>query len=53
MWSCLMESRAPSSVDQRGYMSELHAKIAPKREDITTWFDLLDVDDYVTFGGQA
>jgi hypothetical protein len=52
-WSALMESRAPSSVDQRGYMSELHSKIAPKREDITTWFDLLDVDDYVTFGGQA
>jgi hypothetical protein len=28
-------------------------KIAPKREDIATWFDLLDLDDYVTFGGTA
>jgi hypothetical protein len=23
------------------------------REDIKTWFDLLDLDDYVTFGGKA
>ena len=30
-----------------------HAKIAPKREDIATWFDLLDLDDYVSFGGKA
>ena len=29
------------------------AKIAPKREDIATWFDLLDLDDHVTFGGKA
>ena len=28
-------------------------KVAPKREDIVTWFDLLDVDDHVTFGGKA
>ena len=27
-------------------------KIAPKREDIATWFDLLDLDDYVSFGGK-
>jgi hypothetical protein len=23
------------------------------REDVKTWFDLLDLDDYVTFGGKA
>jgi len=22
-------------------------------EDIATWFDLLDLDDYVSFGGNA
>ena len=27
--------------------------IAPKREDIATWFDLLDADDFVSFGGKA
>jgi len=31
----------------------LHGKVGPKREDIYTWFDLLDLDDYVSFGGQA
>jgi hypothetical protein len=24
-----------------------------KREDIATFFDLLDLDDYVSFGGKA
>ena len=27
--------------------------LSAKREDIATWFDLLDLDDYVTFGGIA
>jgi hypothetical protein len=28
-------------------------KFNPTREDMKTWFDLLDVDDHVTFGGKA
>ncbi len=28
-------------------------KFNPNREDVKTWFDLLDLDDYVTFGGKA
>ena len=28
------------------------AKFSTAREDIKTWFDLLDLDDYVSFGGQ-
>ncbi len=28
------------------------AKFSTTREDIRTWFDLLDLDDYVSFGGQ-
>lgn len=28
-------------------------KLAPKREDIRSWADLLDLDDYTTFGGVA
>jgi hypothetical protein len=31
----------------------LHKKGAPKREDLATWFDVLDMDDFVTFGGKA
>jgi hypothetical protein len=27
-------------------------KFDPTREDVKTWFDLLDLDDHVTFGGK-
>ena len=27
--------------------------ILPRMLDIVTWFDLLDLDDYVSFGGQG
>ncbi len=47
------EPRAPSDMESRAYMNELQAKVGPKREDIVTWFDLLDLDDYVSFGGKA
>jgi len=52
-WSDLCERRAPADPESRNYFNDLHTKLAPKREDVTTWFDLLDVDDYVSFGGQA
>ncbi len=28
-------------------------KFDPNREDVNTWFDLLDLDDYCSFGGRA
>jgi hypothetical protein len=52
-WSAQAELRVPSDVESREYFHELHRKTAPKREDIATWFDLLDVDDYVSFGGKT
>ncbi len=51
-WSAVAEQRAPADTDSRAFFQDIHAKVAPKREDIATWFDLLDVDDYVSFGGQ-
>lgn len=52
-WSSWQETRVPSSVENREYMHEAQKKIAPSRGDISGWFDLLDVDDFVTFGGRA
>jgi hypothetical protein len=52
-WSLHQEQRVPTDPDTRNYFNELHAKAAPHREDIATWFDLLDLDDYVSFGGKA
>ncbi len=52
-FSAQMEQRAPTDTESRDYFNKLHAKAGPKREDIATWFDLLDLDDYVSFGGKA
>jgi hypothetical protein len=52
-WSVFQEQRAPSDAEAREYFNDIHKKTAPKREDIATWFDLLDVDDYASFGGQV
>jgi len=48
-----VERNTPSDTDTRAHFNELHAKAAAHRKDIVTWFDLLDVDDYVSFGGKA
>jgi len=52
-WSSWQEQRAPDNPDSRGFFNDIHATVAPKRTDIVTWFDLLDLDDYVSFGGAA
>jgi hypothetical protein len=52
-WSCYHEHRAPSDPEGREYFNGIHSKVAPKREDISGWFDVLDVDDYVSYGGKA
>jgi hypothetical protein len=51
-WSAFQDQRAPGDTESRDFFQGMHAKIAPKRDDIANWFDLLDLDDYVTFGGQ-
>ncbi len=50
-WSTHAEGRAPGDPESREYFNSQHQKVAPKREDISTWFDFLDLDDYVSFGG--
>lgn len=52
-WSSWLEHRAPLDVEGREFFNEVHRKAGPKREDIATWFELLDLDDYVSFGGKA
>jgi hypothetical protein len=52
-WSAFMEQRGPADMETRKFFSEMQAAVAPKREDVATWFDLLDIDDFVTFGGKA
>ncbi len=52
-WSTWQEQRTPSDIDGRQYFNDLHAQAAPKREDIHTWFDLLDADDHGSYGGKV
>ncbi len=53
VWSAYCAQRAPEDTGSREWFNSQHAKLAPKREDIVTWFDLLDLDDYRSFGGKA
>jgi len=52
-WSEWQARRCPMDTEGRGYFQEIHEKTGPQREDIATWFDLLDLDDYASFGGKA
>jgi hypothetical protein len=51
-WSEFMEHVPPGNLRLRGFLQETHEKIAPDRADIHTLFDLLDLDDHVSFGGK-
>ncbi len=52
-WSAYHEQRVAVDLDSRQFFNEILAKIGPKREDIISWFDLLDLDDHVSFGGKG
>ena len=48
-----IRQRSPSDGEGRSHYNESVQKIAPHRDDLITWFDLLDLDDYASFGGQV
>ncbi len=53
-WSDYVEQRGPGSdIDTIEFFVSLFKGAAPQRADIHGWFDLLDLDDYVSFGGKA
>jgi hypothetical protein len=52
-WSAFADQRGPNDVETREFFTGLLAKLSKDREDIHGWFDLLDLDDYVSFGGKA
>ncbi|HVF70343.1 MAG TPA: DUF5069 domain-containing protein [Chthoniobacterales bacterium] len=53
-WSNFMDRRGPSSdAETLQFFTDSVAQISREREDIKTWFDLVDLEDYVSFGGKA
>ncbi len=51
-WSEAQSKREPDSESQE-FFDGMRQAAGPHRTDIKTWADLLDLDDYVTFGGKA
>ena len=52
-WSAWREQAVPTDVETREFFNGMHKDAGAKREDIATWADVLDLDDYVSFGGKA
>ena len=53
-WSDFMDRRGPDSdAETFQWFAEYVEKLTKTREDIKTWSDLLELDDFVSFGGKA
>jgi len=53
-WSASQNERGPDSdAETFEFFSNAVRRHGNLREDIKTWFDLLDLDDHVSFGGAA
>jgi Domain of unknown function (DUF5069) len=53
-WSDYHDRRGPDSdAETLQFFAGYVAKLTKAREDIRTWADVLDLDDYVSFGGKA
>jgi hypothetical protein len=53
VWSNWADQRGPNNPDARDYFNGEHRKLGKTRSDIVSWADYLDLDDYVSFGGNA
>ncbi|MFN2475194.1 MAG: DUF5069 domain-containing protein [Chthoniobacterales bacterium] len=52
-WSDFQQRRGPDSdAETLAMFAQIVAKFSTTREDIKAWADVLDLDDYVTFGGK-
>jgi hypothetical protein len=51
-WSAAADVREPDA-DSREFFAKYLGECGPNRTDIKTWPELLDLDDFVSFGGKA
>lgn len=52
-WSEYQERRVPENLESREKFNAYHKASGEHRDDIGTWFDVLDLDDHASFGGKA
>jgi hypothetical protein len=53
-WSAYMEKRGPDSdAETLALFAEYLGQHSKTREDVKTWFEAIELDDYASFGGKA
>jgi Domain of unknown function (DUF5069) len=52
-WSDYLTALSPGDAQRHKIFAEHIEKLGPSREDIVTYFDRLDLDDYVSFYGKG
>jgi hypothetical protein len=52
-WSTWLEQYGPGGVDGHHWLADVVKAGAPERDDIRSFADLLDLDDYVSYGGKG
>jgi len=52
-WSAWLEQRGPGDAEGHERFATEMKRTGSTREDIRTFFDRLDLDDYLSFGGKA
>jgi hypothetical protein len=52
-WSDYLTALSPGDVKRHTIFAEHIQNLAPGRDDIVTYFDRLDLDDYVSYGGKG
>ena len=52
-WSRWLEHLSVGDVKRHRTFADEIQRLAPERSDIVTYFDRLDLDDYVSFGGRG
>ena len=53
-WSAFMEKRGPESdAETLALFAEYLGHHSKTREDVKTWFEAIELDDYASFGGKA
>jgi len=53
-WSAFFEKRGPDSdAETLELFAKYVGKLSKIREDIKTWFEAIELDDYISFGGKA
>jgi hypothetical protein len=54
VWSVFMEKRGPDSdAETLALFAEYLGQLSKTREDVKTWFEAIELDDYASFGGKA